>query len=211
MTALLVAAGALAAVGAAVAIGAHGPRAASLGVLLTLAFAPFVADPLPDLPVVAFRIVAGVLAAFLVRVAGRRVGPPEPGLGMASAIVAAGAALVAGFGAAAVGLPAFGPDAALAAGLACVAISVAPIARSREPFRLATSLLVLVNGAVLVRAGLAGTPPALEEIIAGASLVAIAAAGAVLVATTATAAGRGPSSDAGKPASRRVPGLGAGR
>ncbi len=209
MTALLVAASVLAALGAAAAIGARSPSAATLGILVALSFAPFVADPLPDLPVLAFRIVAGVLAAFLLRAAGRSAGSPDPGLGMASAVVAGAAAFAAGLGATAVGLPAFGPDAAVAAGLASVAVAVAPIARSRDPFRLATCLLALVNGALLLRAGLGGTPAALEALLGGATLVAVAAAGVVLVATSATAAG--PAADAAVTTRSRVAGLDTGR
>ena len=211
MTALLVVTSVLAAVGAAAAIAARSPRAANLGILLALVFAPFVADPLPELPVLAFRIVAGVLAAYLLRVAGRRAGPPEPGLGITSAVVAGAAAFAAGFGATAVGLPAFGPAAALAAGLASVAVAVGPIARSRDPFRLATSLVAMANGSFLLRAGLAGTPTALESLLAGACLVAIAAAGTVLVATAATAAGPGSAADAAPSTRRRPAGLGPGR
>ena len=70
MTVLLVAAGALVALGAGVATGARSARAASVGALACLVFAPFVADPLPDFPVALFRIVAGVLAAFLLLVDG---------------------------------------------------------------------------------------------------------------------------------------------
>ena len=49
MTVLLVAAGALVALGAGVATGARSERAASIGTLACLVFVPFVADPLPDL------------------------------------------------------------------------------------------------------------------------------------------------------------------
>ncbi len=121
MTWLLVAAGAAVAFGAAVAVGAGGARTAGLGALVALVFSPFVADPLPPAPVLGFRIVAGVLAGFLLYVAARRAGPASGSpIGLPATVAAAIAAFVAGLGATAVGLPSFGPEAALAkdAGLA---------------------------------------------------------------------------------------------
>jgi hypothetical protein len=188
---LLVAAGVLVALGAAVAIGARGTRAAALGVLVTLVFTPFVAEPLPAAPELAFRIVAGTLAAFLVLVAGRRLedagGSP---LGLPAAFATAAAGFVAGLGATAVGLPSFGAPEALAPGLACLAVAIAPVALAREPFRLGAALLVLASAGLLVRASLVGTPAALETLLAGGMLVAVAVAVVVLAATAATAEGR---------------------
>lgn len=190
MTVLLVAAGALVALGAGVATGARGERAASIGALACLVFVPFVADPLPEMPVALFRIVAGVLAAFLLLVAGRRADEESASpLGLPATLAAAAAAFVAGLGATAVGLPSFGPSAAVGAGLACLAVSLPPVIRARDAFRLGTALVVLANAALLLRSGLSGTSPALEVLVGGAALVVLAAAVLTLAGMAATATG----------------------
>lgn len=190
MTPLLVAAGAVVALGAAVAIGARAGRATALGILVALIFTPFVAEPLPAVDVAAFRIVAGVLAGYLVLVAGRRASPAASSpLGFPAAVAAGAAAFVVGLGATAVGLPGFGPVAALAAGLATLAVAVPPIGLARDPLRLGVASVVLLNGGLLLRSGLAGTPTGLESLLAGAALVALAAAVVVLSGSAATAAG----------------------
>ncbi|HYN47370.1 MAG TPA: hypothetical protein VER83_00805 [Candidatus Nanopelagicales bacterium] len=190
MTALLLVAGALVALGAGVATGARGARAASVGALVCLVFAPFVAEPLSDIPVALFRIVAGVLAAFLLLVAGRRAGDESGSpLGLPATLAAAAAAFAAGLGATAVGLPAFGPGAAVGAGLACLAVALPPVIRGRDAFRLGTALVVLANAGLLLRSGLSGTPAALEVLVGGAALVGLAAVVVMLASTAATATG----------------------
>lgn len=190
MTLLLVAAGALVALGAGVATGARGARAASVGALACLVFAPFIAAPQSELPVALFRIVAGVLAAFLLLVAGRRADDDFGSrLGLPAALAAATAAFVAGLGATAVGLPAFGPDPAVGAGLACLAVALVPVIRARDAFRMGTALVVLANAGLLLRSGLSGTPPALEVIVGGAAIVGLAAAVVTLAGMAATATG----------------------
>ena len=198
MTVLLVAAGALVALGAGVATGARGARAASVGALACLVFAPLVAEPLPETPVALFRLVAGVLAAFLLLVAARRAGEESASpLGLPATLAAAAAAFVAGLGATAVGLPAFGPGAAVGAGLACLAVALVPVIRTRDAFRLGSALLVLANAGLLLRSGLSGTPPALETLVGGVALVALAAAIVTLAGMTGTATGdRATSGDA---------------
>jgi hypothetical protein len=187
---LLVAAGVLVALGAAVAIGARGTRTAGLGVLVALVFTPFVADPLPSSAVLGFRIVAGTLAAFLMVVAARHAGGASGSpLGLPAAVMTALAAFAAGLGATAVGLPEFGPEAALAPGVACLAVAIAPVALSRDPFRLGTALLILADAGLLVRGSLVGTAPDLEALVAGGMLVAVAAAAAVLAGAGAIASG----------------------
>lgn len=190
MTLLLVGAGALVALGAGVATGARGARAASVGALLSLVFAPFVADPLPEIPVALFQIVAGVLAAFLLLVAGRRADEAFASpLGQPATLAAAAAAYVAGLGATAVGLPSFGSSAAVGAGLACLVVALPTVIRARDAFRLGTALVVLANAGLLLRSGLSGASPALEVLVGGAALVALAAAGLVLVDMAATTTG----------------------
>ena len=176
MTPLLLVAGVIVGVGAAVAMGARDARIASLGLLALLVAAPFVADPLPAPVPLAFGVVAGILAGFLVHVAARRV--PEgaaPTLGLPATIGAAAAGFAAGIGATAVALPRLGPDAALAAGLAALVVAVGPIAVTRDLFRLGSALIVLVAAGFLVLTALAGTLPPLTGIAAGILLVALAA------------------------------------
>jgi hypothetical protein len=192
VTWLLVAAGAVVALGAGVAIGARSARTATGGALVVLVFSPFLADPLPASPVLAFRIVAGALAAFLLLVAARRAGDDDGSpLGLAAAIAAAGAAFAVGLGATAVGLPSFGPTGALAAGLACLAVAIPPVTRAGTPFRLGTALVVLLDGGLLVATALVGTPPGLETLLAGASLACLAAAIAALSGSAASAGSEG--------------------
>jgi hypothetical protein len=185
VTPLLLAAGAVVALGAAVAIGARDSRLAVIGLLVALTFAPFVADPLPALLPAAFSIVAGTLAAFLLLVAARWAEPGAPSpLGLAAAVVGAMAAFVAGVGAAAVGLPSFGPAGAVAGGLASAAVAAGSLALVRDPVRLGIAAATFLNAALLLRAGLVGTPPALEALLGGLSLVALAAAAVALTGAT---------------------------
>jgi hypothetical protein len=189
VTPLLVAAGVAVALGAAVAVGAQRARTATLGLLATLVLAPFVADPLPGLAPAAFRVVAGTLATFLLVVAARRADPADVSpLGLPAALAAAAAAFAAAFGATAVGLPSFGPVAALGAGLAALVVAVGPIVLARDGHRLGLAAVVLVNAALLLRAAFAGTPPALESLLAGIAVIAVAAGAAVLAGAAATAA-----------------------
>ncbi len=190
MSPLLLAAGALVAIGAAVGTGARDARIASLGLTLMLAATPFVADPLPGPLPLAFGVVAGILAGFLIFVAARRLpnraGPP---LGLPATLGAAAAGFAVGIGATAVALPRLGPDAALAAGLAACAVAVGPIAITRDVFRLGSALIVLVGGAILVLTAFAGTPEPLTGIAAGIVLVALAAALAAVTGGAVTATG----------------------
>jgi hypothetical protein len=201
---LLVAAGAVVALGAGLAIGARDVRAAVGGTLVVLVFSPFLADPLPDWPEVLFRIVAGVLAGFLLLVAARRAGADEASpLGLPAALVAGAAAFAAGVGASAAGLPSFGPTGALAAALACLAVAVPPVARAGGPFRLGIALVVLLDGALLVRSGLVGTPTGLETLVTGAALACLAGAVVALAGSATIAAGE--STLAGDAARPRLP------
>jgi hypothetical protein len=190
VTVLLVAAGALVALGAGVATGARSPRAASVGALACLVFMPFVADPLPDFPVALFQIVAGVLAAYLLLVTSRRADEASASpLGMPAAVAVVAAAYVAGLGATAVGLPSFGSSAAVGAGLACLAVALPPVIRARDAFRLGTALVVLANAGLLLRSGLSGSAPALEVLVGSGALVALATAVLTLAGLAAMATG----------------------
>lgn len=201
MNPLLVAAGAVVALAAAVAIGAREARLAVIGLLVALTFAPFVAEPLPAVLPAAFRIVAGTLAAFLLLIAVRRAEPVAASpLGLPAAAAGAAAAFVAGVGATAVGLPGFGPGGAVAGGLASAAVAAGSLALARDPVRLGIAAVTLLNAGLLLRAGLAGTPPALEALLSGLTLVALAAA-ALAYTSAAVAAGEA-TGDAALPRAR---------
>jgi hypothetical protein len=188
VTWLLVAAGVVVAGGAAIAVAGRDPRLATGGALVALVFSPFVADPLPGTPELAFRVVAGVLAAYLLVLAARHAGDAaSPPLGVPATLAAGAAAFVAGLGSQAVGLPAFGPTAALAAGLACLVIVVPPLARASGAFRLGIALVILLGGGLLVHGGMAGTPPPLELLAGGLALVLVAATAAALTMAAARA------------------------
>ena len=190
MTPLLLVAGAIVGIGAAVATGARDARIASLGLVGLLVAAPFVADPLPTPLPLAFGVAAGILAGFLVFVTARRVPDgPAPTLGLPATLVAAAAGYVAGLGATAVALPRLGPDAALAAGLAALAVAVGPIAVTRDIFRLVPALIVLSTAGTLVLNAVAGTPAPLTGIATGVLVVALAAGAAVVGSGAATLGG----------------------
>lgn len=182
MTPLAIAAGIAVALGAALAGGAREARAAAVGVLLVLCLGPFTSVPLPDGLPLAYRVVGGVLGAYLVLVASRGVRPPAGSpLGLPASLAAAAAAAAAGTGASALGLPTVGSATSLAAGLACIAVVVAPLVAARDAFRVATGIVVLGAGAILVRDGIAGTAGAGEMLLEGATLVLLAATAAALV------------------------------
>ena len=190
MTPLLLVAGAIVGIGAAIATGARDARIASLGLVGMLVAAPFVADPLPASLPLAFGVAAGVLAGFLVFVTARRVPDrPAPTLGLPATLVAAAAGYVAGLGATAVALPRLGPDAALAAGLAALAVAVGPIAVTRDIFRLGPALIVLCTAGTLVLTALAGTPPPLTGVATGVLIVGLAAGAAAVGSGAATLGG----------------------
>ncbi len=190
MTLFLVVASVVVAVGAAIAVGAREARVATLGVALALAAGPFVADPLPDQAALAFRVVAGILAAFLILVAARRAPAPAGSpLGLPAILAASATGFAAGAGATAAALPAAGTSLAVAAGLAALAVALVPVALARDAFRLGSGLAVLAAGALMIRTGLSGTPGVLELLVEGVALVALGAAVAALVGNAVAATG----------------------
>jgi len=187
--ALLALAGAVA-VAAVVAVSARDGRVTTIGLVAVLALGPLVAEPLPDPLSVAARIAAAALAGVLLRIAlreapvtrGSRLGWPGEGAG-------AGAAFAAGIGARAFAAGGDGPAAAVGAGFALIALAIGPLADGRDILRLGTGLLLLVGGADLVRAGFAGTPTALEELVLAGAIAVAGGAVALLAARDAAAPG----------------------
>jgi hypothetical protein len=178
--------------GAVVAGSARSARAAVLGLVAALVLAPLLADPTPQPFGLAARLIAAILAGYLLWVAARGSGVRTGGsrLGWPAEVLIASAAAVVGYGSEGLGAPALGPALAQAAGFALAALSIAPIASGRDVVRVGTGLLLLANGAILVRTALGGTPEALEEVAIAGMIAALGGAVAVL-AMSARADGTG--------------------
>ena len=164
-----------------VAVSAREARAAVVGLTICGVTAPLLADPPPAPLPLAARLVAAILAGYLLWISvrerpltrGSRVGWPVEAL-------LAAAAAVAGLGAAGFAGPAGGPPEAEGAAFALGALAVGPILRGADVFRLAIGLLLAVLGAGVGQVALAGTPAPLDQlVIAGLTIVLAAAAGTI--------------------------------
>ena len=190
MTPIPVTAAVAVVLGAALGTGTRNARVAMLGLTIVLLFSPFVADPLPDTLPLAIRLVAGTLAGYLLLVTARRATAPVGSpLGSAALLAAAGAAAVAGLGPSTLGLPRPGPDAALAAGLACLVVAMPALAAARDAFRLGAGLVVALSGILLVRAALAGSPSPAEEVASAFAIATLGGAVAILGGSASAATG----------------------
>lgn len=174
MTPALVALAILVAAGGVAAVSARQPRLAALGVIVAIVGAPYIADPLPSVLALGTRLVAGVLAGYLLWVALRRAPVLTAGWGMGwpgSAAIAL-FAFVAGWlagDAAAGALNAIGgagpapvgvatslaggslvARAALGTAVALGTLAIAPVVLARDVLRLGIGLLLLVATGGLV-------------------------------------------------------------
>ena len=195
-------------VGAIVAISSRDPRSALIGLAVTLMAAPFLSDPLPPLSTLAVRVVGAALAAFLLRSAvlsnadeldgqrnqsghgGSRIGwPTETLLAIAAFVVGLNVfAHLQGLnpgGPAVLGTDVLGSlgagSLASGVGLAAIVLATVPALGSRDGLRTALGLLVLVQGILLFRSGVAGAPSDLEQLAGVALIVAAAVTGSMLV------------------------------
>jgi hypothetical protein len=192
MADLLVGATALAAaVGGVVAVSARDARVALLGVLLVLVTAPVVAAPLPEALGLGARIVAGLIAVELVWIVLRETSRFTSGssVGWPVEAGAAAAAFVIGWGAHGLGGVAIGPPLAQGAAAALVTLAVVPLAFGRDVFRLGVGTILLVEGGLLFRASVAGTPDQLEQLVGAALTVGLGGAVAVLCLAAASVRG----------------------
>ncbi|MES2210881.1 MAG: hypothetical protein V4515_11955 [Chloroflexota bacterium] len=198
--------------GAVVAVSAREARVALVGLAVAMAAAPFLADPLPPLTVLATRVVGAALAAYLLRAAvasaeapagtarprighgGSRTGwPAETLLALAAWIVGLSISIhLEALNPAGPGITsgdALGAwsaaSAAAGAGLAAIVIAIVPAVRARDGFRTAVGLLVLIMGIMLLRTGVAGAPGDLEQLTGVALAVAAAITGSILIALEA--------------------------
>ncbi len=206
MTPVLVVLAVIATGGAVVAVSAREPRLATLGTLIALLAAAYVADPLPGTAALAARLVGTVLAGYCIWVSLRDVAVPAAGphLAWPGAAAIAIAAFVAGWlaavaaGAALASLPADGPSIGIGArglldgsavsraaiGTACSlgALAVGPVLVTRGVLRLGLGLLLMVGAAELLVAALAGPT---DDVVVLAFGVLIAGSGAAVAALVA--------------------------
>jgi hypothetical protein len=182
MSPLLLLAGAVVVAAAVVAVSARDGRSALGALAVALSGSALLADPLPDFLTVATRVLAAILATYLLwipvrdgpRVArGSLVGWPVEAL-------AATAGFVIGAGTHGLGVPGQGAAAAQAAAFALAALAVLPAGVDRDPLRMGIGLMLLVHAAVLMRTGLAGTALPLEQLVSAGLTVGLAAAIAIV-------------------------------
>jgi hypothetical protein len=169
-------------VGAIVAVSVREARTAVLGLAVALVGAPILADPMADTTALAARVVASVLAVYLLWIAVRdgEWGTSGSRLGWAAEASLAAAAAIVGYGTHGLGAPALGPSLAQAGGFALAALAVIPLVTGRDVVRIGLGLLLLTNGALLVRVALGGTPAALEQLVTAGLVVGLGGAVAIL-------------------------------
>jgi hypothetical protein len=181
--------------GGIVAVSAREARVAILGLTICGVTAPLLADPPPGPLPLAARLLAAILAGYLLWISARQR-PLTRGsrLGWPVEALLAAAAAVAGLGAAGFAGPAGGPPEAEAAAFALGALAVGPILRGADVFRLAIGLLLAVLGAGVGRVALAGTAVPLDQlVIAGLTIVLAAAVGTIARGEARLGAGVQPS------------------
>lgn len=175
-------------IGAIVAVSARDARTAVLGLAVALIAAPAMADPITATSGMAARVVAALLAVYLLWIAVRdgEAGTGGTSIGWAAEVALAAAAAVVGYDQHGLGAQGLGPAVAQAAGFALAALAVLPLVTGRDVIRVGVGLLLLMQGALLVSVGLDGTPSALAELVTAGLVVGLGGAVAVL----ATAARR---------------------
>ncbi|NJD30079.1 MAG: hypothetical protein FIA92_17565 [Chloroflexi bacterium] len=202
MTAALVAVFGAIWLGAVVAVSARDQWTAAIGLAVTLIAGPLLADPLPSPALLGALMVAGLLAAALVRTSAparpEAVGAGWPaaallatagafaGLGVAFAVALASVQLGGLGGGAFPGAPTRDVQLLSAEGLAAagagslLAVSLGPALTGRAGPRHAAALVLLVEAVLLFRTAVAGAAVELEVVAWAALMVAVAAAGSVL-------------------------------
>lgn len=214
MTALLVAAAVIAGAGAIAGLAAADVRLGLIGLTASLVGAALLADPLPTPAVLGVRLTAALLAVVTLRAAtpaaaarhdgergwsgrvpGPRIGWPVElllgaGGGAAGLAIASGLTTFAKVGdvgqqPATIATTILGPTSlALAIAGLILATALGPMLMDRPGPRRAVAAVLLSQAAILVHEGLAPTPGVLDEVVLGALIVTVAAAGAMLTAAT---------------------------
>jgi uncharacterized membrane protein len=187
--AVLAGAGALiAAAAAAAALTVHSTRAALLAMAVVLVVSPLTLSPLPAPLPLAFWLTAALLATFLLLRSdrdpwGRLATLPLDGWPEAAFVIAM---LALGWAVSPVAGAGRGAPSAMAAGFAVTTAAVPLLWLGRDQIRIAIGTVLVLDGAGLSAAGLAGTPGAAQ--VAALALAVLAAA----AAARDVAAGHGP-------------------
>jgi hypothetical protein len=169
-------------IGAVVAGSVRNARTATLGLVITMVGAPFIADPIPAPLTLAARVIGAILAGYLLWIAARgpRLRTGGSLVGWPTEAFLAVAAAAVGYGSDGLGAPAGGPALAAAAGFALAALSVLPTVTGRDILRIGIGLALLLQGALLIRTSLGGTPDPLEELVTAGLVAALGGAVAIL-------------------------------
>jgi hypothetical protein len=183
--------------GAVVAVSTREPAAVAIGLAVVMVGSALLSDPLPSAAIVGVRIVAGLLAAALIRSAVHGSDRQPSPLGWPAEAMLATAGAVAGLGVAlsleaiaGPGGPAGSGDSGsatltvmaltTAAGTSLLALGAAPAIHTEPGMRRAVGLVLITQAVLLIRIGIAGSAVDIEEIASAALLVAAAATGAAL-------------------------------
>jgi hypothetical protein len=175
-------------VGAVVAGSARNARTAILGLVVTMVGVPLMAAPPASPLALAARLVAAVLAGYLLWVAARGIRLRTTGslVGWPTEAFVAIAGATVGYGSHGLGAPASGPALASAVGFALAALSVLPVVNGRDVLRIGLGLGLLLSGALLLRTSLGGTPGELEQLLTAGLVATLAGAVAILAVAART-------------------------
>ena len=180
-------------VGAVIAGSARNARTAIFGLVITMVGVPLLADPVAAPLPLAARLVAAVLAGYLLWIAtrGPRVRTGGSLVGWPTETFLAIAAATVGYGSHGLGAPAAGPALAAAAGFALAALAVLPVVTGRDILRIGLGLGLLLGGALLVRTSLGGPPDPIEQLMTAGLVATLGGAIAILAIAARSDGGSG--------------------
>jgi hypothetical protein len=175
------AAGLVVVAAAAVAVTLSDGRAVAASLFVALAVSPFATDPLPGSLEIAARLVAALLAAYVLWIVmkGGAVRSEGTAIGIVAELAVAAAAYTAGWWVEPV-QPLQAPVAEQASGFALVALAVLPLAGSNV-LRAGIGVMLIALGASFVMQTWLGPAPALAQLALTALLLAVPAALSLLV------------------------------
>src|ERR1035437_9374261 len=167
--------------GVVVAVTARDVRVVAIGLLLAMIATPVVSSAQPTALALAFRVLGGLLAAYLLWAAARArsIASEGSGIGPLAEIAAAAAAFSVGWFIVPV-KPLAGPIAAQAAGIALIAIAIVPLS-GRNVLRAGTGATVLTLGIYLLLQAWVGPTTPLGQIAQTALLIGIVGATSLLM------------------------------